>query len=105
LWRSTIGPRWSTHKLRGRSTPAAFEIILDCDQRNVTLRGQEQPAATEERTPSSTAVPGSKQSQGLAALSEEDLAMVKELLVAGSSARADRDWGSATRKAGLRSTI
>jgi lambda family phage portal protein len=74
-----------------------FEIILDCDPRNVTLRGQEQPAATEERTPSSKAVPGSKQSQGLAALSEEDLAMVKELLVAGSSARGDRDWGSATR--------
>jgi lambda family phage portal protein len=30
-----------------------LEIILDCDPRNVTLRGQEQPAATAERTPSS----------------------------------------------------
>jgi len=29
-----------------------FEIILDCDPRNTTLRGQEQPAGTEERTPS-----------------------------------------------------
>jgi hypothetical protein len=34
-----------------------FEIILDSDPRNTTLRGQEQPAGTEERTPSSKAVP------------------------------------------------
>src|ERR1035438_8664621 len=34
-----------------------FEIILDSDPRNTTLRGQEQPAATEERTPSSKAAP------------------------------------------------
>ena len=35
-----------------------FEIILDSDPRNTTLRGQEQPANTEERTPSSKAAPG-----------------------------------------------
>ena len=33
-----------------------LEIILDCDPRNTTLRGQEQPAATAERTPSSKPV-------------------------------------------------
>ena len=60
-----------------------FEIILDIDPRNVTLRGQEQPANTEERTPSSKAVGGTSKSQGLAALDDEDLGMVRELLVAG----------------------
>ena len=39
-----------------------FEIILDSDPRNMTLRGQEQPAGTEERTPSSKA--GAHQVQG-----------------------------------------
>ena len=43
-----------------------LEIILDCDPRNVTDRGQEQPAATEERTPSSKAAPGPG-GEGLAA--------------------------------------
>ena len=62
-----------------------FEIILDSDPRNTTLRGQEQPAATEERTPSSKAVSGKAKGDGLAALSEEDLGMVKDLLVAGMS--------------------
>ena len=43
-----------------------LEIILDCDPRNVTDRGQEQPAGTEERTPSSKAAAGSPRGQGLA---------------------------------------
>ncbi len=38
-----------------------LEIILDCDPRNVTDRGQEQPAASDERIPSSKpTVAGSK---------------------------------------------
>ena len=60
-----------------------FEIILDSDPRNTTLRGQEQPAGTEERTPSSKASPGQAKGQGFAAMSEEDLGMVRELLVGG----------------------
>jgi hypothetical protein len=62
-----------------------FEIILDVDPRNVTLRGQEQPANTEERTPTSKPVGGHPAARASQALSEEDLAMVKELLVAGMS--------------------
>ena len=62
-----------------------FEIILDSDPRNTTLRGQEQPAGTEERTPSSKAATGKPKGQGFAALSEEDLGMVQDLLVAGIS--------------------
>ena len=62
-----------------------FEIILDSDTRNTTLRGQEQPAATEERTPSSKAAPDKPKGQGFAGLSEEDLGMVKHLLAAGIS--------------------
>ena len=73
-----------------------LEIILDCDPRNTTLRGQEQPAGTEERTPSSKAVAGGGKGQGMAALSEEDLGMVKELLLAGSHQVA-RAWDSTTR--------
>jgi lambda family phage portal protein len=42
-----------------------LEIILDCDPRNVTDRGQEQPAGTEERTPGSKAVPGAPRGQGV----------------------------------------
>ncbi|SPE27412.1 hypothetical protein SBA3_1350009 [Candidatus Sulfopaludibacter sp. SbA3] len=38
-----------------------FEIILDTDPRNVTLRGQDQPSNTEERTPT-------RWSRGLTAL-------------------------------------
>jgi capsid protein len=56
-----------------------LEIILDCDPRNVTLRGQEQPAATEERTPSSKAV---EPKMG-AALSADDIAFVEKLLAEG----------------------
>src|SRR5580658_4790472 len=44
-----------------------LEIILDCDPRNVTDRGQEQPAGTEERKPDSKAVPGAKGTQGMSA--------------------------------------
>jgi len=62
-----------------------FEIILDSDPRNTTLRGQEQSANTEERKPSSKAAPGKPKAQGFAALSEEDLGMIRELLVAGIS--------------------
>jgi lambda family phage portal protein len=73
-----------------------FEIILDSDPRNTTLRGQEQPAATEERTPSSKAAPTKSKSQGFTGLSEEDLGMVKDLLVAGM-ARAGSGFESAPR--------
>jgi lambda family phage portal protein len=45
-----------------------LEIILDCDPRNTTDRGQEQPAGTEERKPDSKAVPGAKGTQGMGAL-------------------------------------
>jgi lambda family phage portal protein len=73
-----------------------FEIILDSDPRNTTLRGQEQPAGTEERTPSSKAAAGKPNGQGLAALSDEDLGMVKDLLVAGMS-RAGGSFESTAR--------
>jgi lambda family phage portal protein len=73
-----------------------FEIILDCDPRNTTLRGQEQPAGTEESTPSSKAVGGSGKGQRMAALSEEDLGMIRELLLAGSN-HAARAWDNTTR--------
>jgi lambda family phage portal protein len=73
-----------------------FEIILDTDPRNTTLRGQEQPAETEERTPSSKAAAGKPKGQGFAALSEEELGMVKDLLVAGMS-RAGGSFESASR--------
>jgi lambda family phage portal protein len=63
-----------------------FEIILDSDPRNTTLRGQEQPANTEERTPTSQAAPATPRK--FTALSEEDLGMVKELLAAGMARRA-----------------
>jgi hypothetical protein len=73
-----------------------FEIILDTDPRNTTLRGQEQPAGTEERTPSRKAAAGKPKGQGLAALSEEELGMVKDLLVAGMS-RAGGSFESPSR--------
>ena len=73
-----------------------YEIILDCDPRNTTLRGQEQPAGTEERTPSSKAAPGKSKGQGFAALSEEDLGMVKDLLAAGMKQTAT-SWESTSR--------
>jgi len=75
-----------------------YEIILDVDPRNVTLRGQEQPANTEERTPSSKPTGGGSGSQGLGTseLSDEDLGMVQELLVAGIS-RVSTNWQSTTR--------
>jgi lambda family phage portal protein len=61
-----------------------LEIILDCDPRNTTLRGQEQPANTEERTPGSKAVPVGKPAGGgvnnSAQMSDEDYGMLKELL-------------------------
>jgi lambda family phage portal protein len=74
-----------------------FEIILDIDPRNVTLRGQEQPANTEERTPSSKAAPAQTgpAKKKATALSDEDLTMVKELLVAGISR--NTTWESTSR--------
>jgi hypothetical protein len=54
-----------------------LEIILDCDPRNVTDRGQEQPAGTEERKPDSKAVSGAKGTQGMSA--EEIRQAVAEL--------------------------
>ncbi|MGA2789127.1 MAG: hypothetical protein ABSF60_16535, partial [Verrucomicrobiota bacterium] len=71
-----------------------FEIILDSDPRNTTLRGQEQPANTEERTPTSQAPPATPRK--LTALSEEDLGMARELLAAGI-ARAAGGWESTSR--------
>jgi lambda family phage portal protein len=73
-----------------------LEIILDCDPRNVTLRGQEQPAGTEERTPSSKASPGAKGTQGLDGLNAEDLGMIGEL-VASNSRQANRMWEQPSR--------
>ena len=59
--------------------------------------GRWQPAATEERTPTSKAVPGAPRPANQSAkLSEEDLGMIKELLVAGATNRA-RGWESPTR--------
>ena len=72
-----------------------FAIILDSDPRNTTLRGQEQSANAEERTPNGKAAPGKSKTQTLAALSEDDLAMVKDLVVAGISRTAS--WESTTR--------
>lgn len=57
------------------------EIILDSDPRNTTLRGQEQPAATEERTPSSKAAPGTPVRQ--AALTDDDFTDIRKLIEAG----------------------
>lgn len=57
-----------------------YEIILDIDPRNMTLRGQEQAAGTEERTPSSKA-DVAKQS---ARIANEDFAVIRELLEAGA---------------------
>ena len=72
-----------------------FQIVLDSDPRNTTLRGQAQPAANADpalnRTPSRAKSNGSE----AATLSEEDLAMIRELLVAGISR--NTTWESTTR--------
>ena len=73
-----------------------FEIILDSDPRNTTLRGQEQSANTEERTPGSKAAPGKPSGQALTSLSEEDLGMVKDLLAAGMK-QTVTSWESTSR--------
>ena len=68
-----------------------LEIILDCDPRNVTDRGQEQPAASDERTPSSKpTVAGSK----APAVSNADAESIAELF---SGAPPSRSWDSPTR--------
>ena len=68
-----------------------LEIILDCDPRNVTDRGQEQPAASDERTPSSKpTVAGSKGP----AVSNADAESIAELF---SGSPASRSWDSPVR--------
>jgi lambda family phage portal protein len=62
-----------------------FEIILDSDPRRTTLRGQEQTAGDTEPTPAAKPTPGKPKRQDAAALSPEDLGMIRELLVAGIS--------------------
>ncbi len=62
-----------------------FEIILDSDPRRTTLRGQEQTAGNTEPTPAGKPTPSKSKRQDAAALSPEDLGMVRELLVAGIS--------------------
>lgn len=61
-----------------------FGIILDSDPRHTTLRGQEQAASTTECTPRGKTEPDTGNT--FTALSEEDLGMIKELLLAGMSA-------------------
>lgn len=72
-----------------------FEIILDVDPRNTTLRGQEQPAGTEERTPSSKPDNKGSGSEGLAALTEEDFRAIKQLVIAGHDRL--RSWDRPSR--------
>jgi capsid protein len=71
-----------------------LEIILDCDPRNVTDRGQEQPAASGERTPSSKPVVGAP--KGATGVSNEagDAAAITELL---AGVGASRSWDSPSR--------
>jgi lambda family phage portal protein len=73
-----------------------YEIILDCDPRNMTLRGQEQAADTEERTP--TGKPSGKNAgpQGMNAMSDEDVNALKELLVSQRE-QFDRKWNNPVR--------
>ena len=72
-----------------------FEIILDSDPRRTTLRGQEQTAGASDQPPASRLAPGKPNGQAAAALSAEDLGMIRELLVAGIS-RATT-WESTSR--------
>jgi lambda family phage portal protein len=72
-----------------------FEIILDSDPRRTTLRGQEQTAGNTEPTPAGKPTPGKPQRQDSAALSPEDLGMIRELLVAGISRTAS--WECTSR--------
>jgi len=73
-----------------------FQIILDSDPRNTTLRGQAQPAANAD--PALNRRPASAKGKGQesATLSEEDLGMVRELLAAGLT-RASSSFESTSR--------
>ena len=72
-----------------------FEIILDSDPRNTTLRGQAQPADNADPALNPKPTPIKSKSREAAALSEEDLGMIRELLVAGISRTSS--WESTTR--------
>lgn len=78
-----------------------LEIILDCDPRNVTDRGQEQPAGTEERKPDSKAVPGAKGTQGMGAeeirRGAEDLANQADYLTTSAMQHGTRKWSQTSR--------
>jgi len=72
-----------------------FQIVLDSDPRNTTLRGQAQPAANADPALGGRTSPAKPKGQESAALSEEDLGMIRELLVAGISRTAS--WEPTTR--------
>ncbi|HXP88821.1 MAG TPA: phage portal protein [Bryobacteraceae bacterium] len=86
-----------------------LEIILDCDPRNVTDRGQEQPAGTEERTPSAKPAVGAPKGQGLSGTpgqgmtAEEvrhqagQLASAADHLTAQALRHGSRRWESSSR--------
>ncbi len=72
-----------------------FQIILDSAPRYTTLRGQAQPEANADLPLDSKPVPAKSKSQESGALSEDDLGMIRELLVAGISRTGS--WESTTR--------
>jgi lambda family phage portal protein len=72
-----------------------FQIILDSDPRYTTLRGQAQPEPNADLPLDSKPGPPKPQSRESAALSEEDLGGIRELLVAGISRTCS--WESTTR--------
>jgi lambda family phage portal protein len=78
-----------------------LEIILDCDPRNTTDRGMEQPAGTEERKPDSKAAPGAPRGQGLTAedirRAVEELGNKTDYLTANAMQHGKRSWSSTTR--------
>ena len=78
-----------------------LEIILDCDPRNVTDRGQEQPAGTEERKPDSKAVPGAKGTQGMTAEeirhATESLSNQADYMSASAIQHGKRSWSQTSR--------
>jgi lambda family phage portal protein len=77
-----------------------LEIILDCDPRNTTDRGQEQPAATDERTPSSPPAPAANATAELRALipaKTEELSRRADFLVDQAYRHGLRRWDSTQR--------
>lgn len=81
-----------------------FGIILDCDPRNMTLKGQGQPTTSEEIEPTApsgkardaTADKVKPATIKAAMLSDEDFGMIRELLIAGAK-DVNRRWDSPTR--------